>query len=245
MSHNNLISFQSCVESELVCYSVHVIVHVPLQKVHSLRLVIFWAKCVLNPMEIRTWCLMKNSICRRLYCGKWMGIDFYSKTRSTQWCRSSRQAQRDTTSLVPAKAGSIGATRLDVFQAAALMEVFFQWSSLCFQLKKIMEIMGSDLFAFNSCYSDEIKSPMQPVMLTIIIMSSTHVHKTIVNTESGTCALVKGKDILPNWIIAAASQSDNPEEGSVQAIIRDWEDRANSMFSFEPGSTQEAVFKKF
>ena len=84
---------------------------------------------------------------------------------------------------------------------------------------------------------------MQPVALTILKVSSTHVHKTVIDAKSDTGIFVKGKDELPNWIIATTSQHDNPEEGSVQAMTRDWEDSANSMFSFEPRPTQEDVFK--
>ena len=65
----------------------------------------------------------------------------------------------------------------------------------------------------------------------------------MVNTKSGTCSFIKGRDELPNWIIATDSQHDNSEEGSVQSLIRDWEDGTNCMFSIELGSPQEVVFK--
>lgn len=84
---------------------------------------------------------------------------------------------------------------------------------------------------------------MQPVTLTITIVSGTHLHKTVVNTKSVTGTYVKGKDELPNWIVSTASQRNNPEVGSVQSIIRNWDDGSNNMFSFDPGSPEEIIFK--
>ena len=77
---------------------------------------------------------------------------------------------------------------------------------------------------------------MKPAILTTTIVSSNHVHKTVVNTKSGTCNFIKGKDELPNWLIASTSQHDNPDEGTVHSMIRDWKDGLNFMFIFAPGS---------
>ena len=55
---------------------------------------------------------------------------------------------------------------------------------------------------------------MKLVMFTIIIVSGINLHKTAVNTKSGTETCIKGKDELPNWIVAAASHYE-PEVGSV------------------------------
>ena len=60
---------------------------------------------------------------------------------------------------------------------------------------------------------------MQPVVLTITKVSSNRMHKTVVNTKSGTCILIKGKDELPNWLIDSTSQHDNPDKGTVQVMI--------------------------
>ena len=68
-----------------------------------------------------------------------------------------------------------------------------------------METWGSNPFTFSTCYSDKVGSLMKPVILTIIIVSSNHVHKTAVNTKSGRGTFVKGKDELPNWFISSAS----------------------------------------
>ena len=46
---------------------------------------------------------------------------------------------------------------------------------------------------------------MQPVILTVIIVYSDHVDKTVVNTKCGTGTWIKGKDEIPQWLIAAAS----------------------------------------
>ena len=55
----------------------------------------------------------------------------------------------------------------------------------------------------------------------MMIVSGTHVQKAVVNTKDGTVTFIKGKFALPNLIIAASSQHDNPEERSVQAMISD------------------------
>ena len=84
---------------------------------------------------------------------------------------------------------------------------------------------------------------MNPVTLVTIIVSGAYVHKTVVNTENGTGAFVKGEDLLPNWVISTGTQCDNPAEGSVQDMIKNWEDGHNAVFSFQP-DTKEEVFKK-
>ena len=69
-----------------------------------------------------------------------------------------------------------------------------------------MEMMGRDPYTFSSCYSANTRSLMCPVMLVTIIVSGLHEHKTVVNTEKGTGAFVKGVDLLPNWVIATGTQ---------------------------------------
>ena len=55
----------------------------------------------------------------------------------------------------------------------------------------------------------------------MIIVSGVHVHEIVVNAESGTCACIKGVDVLHNWVIVTGTKNDNPVVGSVQAMIRD------------------------
>ena len=62
---------------------------------------------------------------------------------------------------------------------------------------------------------------MQPAMIIIAMMPNDHVHKSVVNTKSYIGTFIKGKDELPNLIIATTSQHDNSEEGSIQAMTRD------------------------
>ena len=76
------------------------------------------------------------------------------------------------------------------------------------------------------------------------IVSRTRVHEPVVNTENGTGAFIKGEDVLPNWVIATGTQCDNPAEGSVQAIVKNWEDGNNNVFSFQPDTKEEDIFKK-
>ena len=66
--------------------------------------------------------------------------------------------RNDIAALTPAKAGSIGAIRLDMLQAVALMEVLFPVKFATFSTENdLMEMMGSDPITFNSYYSDKIK----------------------------------------------------------------------------------------
>ena len=81
-------------------------------------------------------------------------------------------------------------------------------------------MIGSDPFTFATYYSDKVGSLMQLVILTIKIVCRNHVHKTVVNTKSVTGTFIKGKNELHNWLIASASQHENPDEGTVQATIR-------------------------
>ena len=66
-------------------------------------------------------------------------------------------------------------------------------------------------------------------------------YKTVVNTENGTGTFVQGEDLLSNWVIDTGTQHDNPDEGSVQAIINSWEDSHNTVFF----SNQTQKKKKF
>ena len=115
--------------------------------------------------------------------------------------------RRDITSLTPEIAGSLGAIRLDILQATALMEVLCPVKHVIFSAENgAMEMIGSDHATFASCYSPEIKSLMQLVTLLIITVSSMHVHKTVVNTKNGTGAFIKGEDDLPKWFYKTSTK---------------------------------------
>ena len=102
--------------------------------------------------------------------------------------------RHDITALTPAKAGSIGAVRIDMFQVVALTEVLYPVKSAIFLADKDrMEINISDPFTLSSCYADEAETLMKPVIFTVIIVSNNHVDKTIVNTKGGTGTWIKGK----------------------------------------------------
>ena len=107
----------------------------------------------------------------------------------------------------------------------------------------LMEMMQSDPFTFDSCYSNTPRSLRNPLTLTIAIVSGVRVHKTVVNAERGAGTHIKGVDVLPNWVISTDTKHYYPAVGSAQAMITDWEDGSNRMFSFKPGSKEEAVFK--
>lgn len=146
--------------------------------------------------------------------------------------------------LAPAKASSIGAVRMDMFQAVALMEVLHPVKFSIFASNKdLMEFNISDPFTFSSCDTNEVAILMQPVILTVIIASSNHVDRKVVNSKGGTGTWIKVKDELPQWIIAAASRCLDPGKGTVRAMIRDWKDGENCIFQFEKGSPQQVAFK--
>ena len=92
--------------------------------------------------------------------------------------------------------------------------------------------MRSGPFTFTICYFNEVRSLIQLVILTATIISSTHVHKKVFNTKSGTGTFIKGKDELPNYLIAFASHLDNPDEGTFYARIKDWKAGLNCIFPF-------------
>ena len=83
---------------------------------------------------------------------------------------------RDLTSLSPKITGALGAIRLDVLQAAALMEVLYSVKHVLFSTESyLMEMMHSGPFTFDSCYSNTIRPRVQPTMLAISIVSGMHV----------------------------------------------------------------------
>ena len=86
----------------------------------------------------------------------------------------------------------------------------------------LMEINTSDPFAFTTCFSDKVAMLMQLAILTVKIVSSNHVCKTVINAKSVTGTCIKGIDELPQWLVAAASRCENPVEATDHAMTRDW-----------------------
>ena len=77
--------------------------------------------------------------------------------------------------IIPSKAGSIGTVMTDVLQVVALMKVLFPVKFATFSTDKdLMEINISDNFTFATCYSDKVATIMQPVILTVTIVSMNH-----------------------------------------------------------------------
>ena len=77
---------------------------------------------------------------------------------------------------------------------------------------------------------------MQPAILMLMIVSSAHVHKMVVDTKRGIGTYIKGKDELPNWLIASASQHDYPDERTTHNMTSDWKCGMDCMLPFVPGS---------
>ena len=80
--------------------------------------------------------------------------------------------RRDLISITPDVAGELGSIRLDVLQAAALMELLYPVKHTTFSTETdLMQIMVNNPYAFSSCYSINTRSSMHPVMLVMIIVS--------------------------------------------------------------------------
>ena len=96
----------------------------------------------------------------------------------------------------------------------------------------------------STCYSDKVVTFMQPVVLTMTLVSSNHVHKTVVNAKSDMGTFIKEINELPKWHIASAARHENPDKGTVHDMIREWNDGVNHVFPFAPRSYQESEFWK-
>ena len=85
------------------------------------------------------------------------------------------------------------------------MKVLFPVEHAIFSIEHgLIEMWGSDPFTVSTCYFDKVGSFIKLVVLTAMIVSRNHVHKTVVNTKSGTGTFIKGKDELIYWFIASA-----------------------------------------
>ena len=85
--------------------------------------------------------------------------------------------------------------------------------------KDLMEFNTSDPFDFSSCCTDEAAMLTQLVILTVLIISSNHVDKTVVNSKEGTDTWTKGDNELPRWLIDADIRYQDPDKGTVRPMI--------------------------
>ena len=151
--------------------------------------------------------------------------------------------KRDLTSLTPARAGAAGAIRTDILQTAALFELLYPVKFAFFHVDyEISQIISSDDVCFRKCYTSE-SSLMQPVVLFVLIVSGTHLHKTVAHSKSGTGAFTKGRDTLPKWL-TEITRGQETTPGSVHDMIKNWDNGSAEIFSFQSGSKEEALFKQ-
>lgn len=128
---------------------------------------------------------------------------------------------RDFAALTPSAAGSLGAVHLDAMQSAALFEVLYPVKFTIFDAEHgPMDLISSEQCAFAPLHPLESKSLMQLVILFIIIISNAHVHKTVLNTKSGTGAFIKGLNQLPEWLVWAAARCEEDLQNNVHEMIR-------------------------
>ena len=76
---------------------------------------------------------------------------------------------------------------------------------------------------------------MQPVILTVIVVASSHLDKTVMQLGKGTYIKGQDKDLL-GWLLAAANRSENVKLGLVIEMIHNWNDSRNEIFNFQPSS---------
>ena len=83
---------------------------------------------------------------------------------------------------------------------------------------------------------------MQPVVLIVVVVTDGHLDKTVMQPGKGVC--VKGIDeTLPGWLEASAQRSQDFDPHSVAAMIRNWNDGRNEIFSCDPESEEAKKFK--
>ena len=82
---------------------------------------------------------------------------------------------------------------------------------------------------------------MQLVVLSVIVASANHLDKTVLCP--GVESYVKGKNKLPEWLIAAAKRCPEALPGSVAEIILNWDDGNNTIFKFKSDLKSTSDFK--
>ena len=63
-------------------------------------------------------------------------------------------------------------------------------------------------------------------------------------TKNSTGTFVKGLDNLPKWVQKTSTKHDEPIAGSVQEMIRNWNDGSSQTFYFRPDSKEDTLFRK-
>ena len=82
---------------------------------------------------------------------------------------------------------------------------------------------------------------MQPVVLSVIVALANNLDKTVLCPGVGL--YIKGKNKLPEWLIAAAKKCPEAPPSSVAEIILNWDDGNNTIFKFTSNSKSASDFK--
>ena len=139
--------------------------------------------------------------------------------------------------------GILDNPRVDTLVAIGFLELMYSVKYAIFSTNEDLQELGSsDLVLFEEYLKEPDGSVMQPVILTVIAITSNHLDKTIIQLGKGT--YIKGQDKdLSEWLLAAVNRSDNIILESVIKMIRNWNDSKNEIFDFRPSSSKALNFK--
>ena len=84
---------------------------------------------------------------------------------------------------------------------------------------------------------------MQPIILTISVITIDYADKTVMLPGKGT--FIKGIDsTIPGWLLVVASRSESlASPSSVVEMIRNWNDKKNKIFNSSMYSRDASRFK--
>ena len=150
--------------------------------------------------------------------------------------------RRDAQVLTPKSAGGIGSIKLESLAAAGFFEIAFPIKcAFCTANEGLRSLLSSDVMLFDKFWEELESKAMKPVILVILVISKSHLNKTVVSPGVGAC--VKGEHTLPEWVKESAKQN-KAEPGSVTEMIANWDDGDNDVFTAGPESEVAQTFKK-
>ena len=150
--------------------------------------------------------------------------------------------RRDAQSLTPKSAGGIGSVKLEPLAAAGFFEIVFPIKyAFCTANEGLHSLLSSDVMLFHKFWEEPESKAMKPVILVMLVISKSHLDKTVVSPGVGAC--IKGEHALPEWVKESAKRSE-AEPGSVAEMIVNWDDGDNDIFVAGPESEEAQTFKK-
>ena len=150
--------------------------------------------------------------------------------------------RRNVQSLTPKGVGGLGNANVESLAAAAFFEIVFPVKYAIYSVNEgLYTLMSSDVLLFNDYFVESEGKAMKPVILVIIVISSSHLDKTIV--LPGVGAYVKGEHSLPQWVKESAKRIE-AAPGSVAEFILNWDDGNNAIFTSGTDSEEARKFKR-